>query len=173
MAQLDLRNSSIGERHHRRTQLRHAAAAQGEDWKLPDLPPDSIASPDAAALVPGDRLVELPGRATERRGCFVRWELHRQRGELLPVLRWDATGHESFSDLKVLTLEQNSMTQTPHPPEPNSIDSLKKECFVLIHRISRSPYNIKLLKAARAALQLVAGYKSKRQQLRDRLGGDR
>jgi hypothetical protein len=40
---------------------------------------------------------------------------------------------------------------------------LLQECHLLVARLGQSPYSIKLLKAARSALLLTAGYKAHRQ----------
>lgn len=164
MAQLDLRHSHLGDRHHQRLQLRQCAAAQIEDWRLPDLPPDPIASPAAAALAIGDRLVELPGKPSERRGCFVGWGWHRQAGEMRPIVQWD-DGTRSFTDLRIVTME-NSMN-TPHE-KLDPVDRLRRECHFLIDKIAAKPYNLKLLSNAKNMMLLLLGYKGKRQSLRDR-----
>jgi hypothetical protein len=160
-----LRHSHLGDRHHQRLQQRQRAAAEIPDWRLPDLPPNPIAHPAADALAVGDRLVELPGKPTERRGYFIGWGLHRQRGELLPIVRWDGTGHQSFSDLRILTLE--TAMNTPHDP-PSSLEAVRQECHRLIDRLSRRNIGLKLLINARNMLMLLDGYKSKRQSLGDR-----
>lgn len=52
----------------------------------------------------------------------------------------------------------------------NNPEALKAECIALVHQISQSRYNVKLLLSARAALLLVAGYKAGRgQKMCDRM----
>lgn len=165
MATHDLRHSHLGDRHLQQQQAKRSAARQGEDWCLLDVLPNPIASPAAADLREGDRLVELPGKPTERRGYFVGWGLHRQRGAMAPLIRWDF-GHTSFSDLRVLCLESQYMNTPSEKPDP--LDQLRRECHILIDRIAKRPYSLKLLANVKKMLLLVLGYKSGRQSLSDR-----
>lgn len=169
MAVLNLKNSHLGDRHHERLRQRQKAAAEVPDWELLDVLPDRICAPQREELRRGVRVVEMPRRRSERRGTFLRWRWHKQLKQYAPVIRWDGDAGVSFSRLEILELESTQLTvidMTQIPSEKP--DSLRAECIALINRIARSPYNVKLLKSAKAALQLVAGYKSGRQSLSDR-----
>lgn len=109
--------------------------------------------------------MELPGKPTERRGCLVGWGLHKPSGDLRPIVRWDGTNHESFSDLRILCLETNYMN-TPHE-KLDPVDRLRRECHYLIDRVAARPYSLKLLNNAKSMLLLLLGYKANR-NLHDR-----
>ncbi len=114
-------------------------------------------------------MIEFPGKLTQRRGAFVRWRWHKQLKSYQPIVQWDGDGGVSFSRLEVLELESIQLTVITMSQIPSEKpDSLRVECIALINRIARSPYHTKLLRSAKAALELIAGYKVGRQSLRDR-----